>query len=129
QNSAITAVWVNDGEDKVTQDEVRASRGQTVNNSLWNGSTISLFGLKNEVINFNVILEAASASATNVTVTMSNLNGPGGSVIRYAPRSTSNLFDWTTTESELFYVRYLQILGLSQELVGDRLYAIHDATL
>src|SRR5438876_7615170 len=52
QNSAITAVWVNDGEDKVTQDEVRASRGQTVNNSLWNGSTISLFGLKNEVINF-----------------------------------------------------------------------------
>jgi hypothetical protein len=113
QSTAISAVWAHDGEDKVTQDELRASSGQTVTNSLWDGSTIMLFGLKNEVIDFNLVLEAASTSATNVTVAMSNLNGPSGSVIRYAPRSTSNLFDWTTTESELFYVRYLQIVGLS----------------
>ncbi|HLJ26121.1 MAG TPA: glycoside hydrolase domain-containing protein [Candidatus Angelobacter sp.] len=113
QSSAITAVWANDGEDKVTQDEVRATGGQTVANSLWDGTTIKLFGGKNEVINFNLVLEAASSSATNVTVTMSNLNGPNGSVIRYATRSTGNLFNWTTTESELFYIRYLQILGLS----------------
>ena len=34
--TAITAVWANDGEDKVTQDELRASSGQNVTNSLWN---------------------------------------------------------------------------------------------
>jgi Domain of unknown function (DUF4091)/Family of unknown function (DUF6067) len=113
-NSKISAVWANDGGDKVTQDELRASTSASaVQNSLWNGTTVSLFGAKNEVINFNLILEAASTSATNVSVTLSNLTGPGGSVIRYAPRATSNLFDWTTTESELFYVRYLQIQGLS----------------
>lgn len=112
--SNISAVWANDGGDKVTQDELRASTSPTaVQNSLWNGTTISLFGAKNEVINFNLILEAAGASATNVSVTLSNLTGPGGSVIRYAARATNNLFDWTTTESELFYVRYLQIQGLS----------------
>jgi hypothetical protein len=117
-NTAITAVWANDGEDKVTQDELRASDGQNVTNSLWNGSTISLFGAKNEVVDFNLILEAASTSATNVSVTMSDLSGPNGSVIRYAPRSTNNLFNWTTTESELFYIRYLQILGLSNDFYG-----------
>jgi len=113
--SAISAVWANEGGDKVTQDELRATNNSSgVINLVWNGTTISLFGAKNEVINFNLILEAASSSASNVSVTLSNLTGPGGSVIRYAPRSTSNLFNWTSTESELFYVRYLQIQGLSQ---------------
>jgi hypothetical protein len=112
--SKISAVWANDGGDKVTQGELRASTSASaVRNSLWNGTTISLFGAKNEVIDFNLILEAASTSAANVSVTLSNLTGPGGSVIRYAPRPTGNLFDWSTTESELFYVRYLQIQGLS----------------
>jgi hypothetical protein len=113
-NSHISAVWANDGGDQVTQDELRASTSASaVQNSLWNGTTISLFGARNEVINFNLILEAASSSAAKVSVTLSNLTGPGSSVIRSAPRASSNLFDWTTTESELFYVRYLQILGLS----------------
>src|SRR5436305_170863 len=74
--SSITAIWANDGEDKVTQDELRASNGHAVTNSLWDGTTIKLFGAKNEVINFNLILEAASTSATHVSVTMSNLSGP-----------------------------------------------------
>jgi hypothetical protein len=110
---AIAAVWANDGGDKVTQDELRASNCTSVTNSLWDGSTISLFGAMNEVVNFNMILEAPTSSAANVSVTVSNLSGPNGSVIRYAPRSANGLFDWTTTEIEVFYVGYLQILGLS----------------
>lgn len=74
--AAISAVWANDGEDKVTQDELRATNGTPVNNSLWDGQTISLFGAENEIVNFNLILEAASASATNVSVSISNLVAP-----------------------------------------------------
>jgi hypothetical protein len=110
---AINSVWANDGEDKVTQDELRAYNGTSVTNTLWDGNTISLFGAKNEIVNFNLILEAPTASATNVSVSISNLTGPGGSIIRYSPRSTGSLFNWTTTEIEVFYVSYLQILGLS----------------
>src|SRR5262249_13190549 len=79
----------------------------------WNGTTVNLFGAKNEVVNFNLILEAPTTSSTNVSISISNLTGPGGSVLRYAPRSTSNLFDWTGTEIEIFFVRYLQITGSS----------------
>jgi hypothetical protein len=115
---AITGVWANDGEDKVTQDELRASSGENVTNSLWNGTTITLFGAKNEVINFNLILESSISSATKVSVTMSDLRGPDGSLIRYAARQVSDLFNWTSTESELFYIRYLQITGLSNSSYG-----------
>jgi len=114
--SAISAVWANDGEDKVTQDELRATMNATsVLNSVWNGTTISQFGAKNEVVSFNLVIEAASLSATNVNVTLSNLTGPGGFVVRSDPtRSKSQLLNWTTTEAELFYVRYLQITGLDR---------------
>lgn len=115
----LTAVWANEGGDKVTQDELRATgHASAVANSVWNGTCVQVFGAKNEVISFDVILEAATSAASKVSVTLSNLTGPGGSVIRSAPRTTDKLFDWTTTEIDLFYVRYLQITGLSQQAYG-----------
>jgi hypothetical protein len=111
--AGIGAVWANDGEDKVTQDELRASNSTPVANSLWNGNTISLFGAKNEVVNFNLILEAPVNPATNVGIGISNLTGPGGSIIRYSPHAANDVFNWANTEIEIFYVRYLQINGSS----------------
>src|SRR5579863_8598832 len=117
--SAITAVSANEGGDKVTRDELRAT-GHTsaVANGAWDGHCIKTFGAQNEIVSFNVVLEAATAKASKVSVSLGNLTGPGGSVIRSAPRATGKLFDWTTTEIELFYVRYLQIKGLSQQAYG-----------
>jgi hypothetical protein len=118
-NTAITAVWANEGGDKVTRDELRATgKANAVANSVWDGHCIKVFGAKNEIVSFNVVLEAATSKAAKVTVSLGNLTGPGGSVIRSAPRTTAKLFDWTTTEVELFYVRYLQIKGLSQQAYG-----------
>src|SRR5689334_14745209 len=72
--SNISAVWANDGGDKVTKDELRATlhkenlTGKMINRA-WNGQTITLSGARNEVISFNLVLEAANATANNVTVT------------------------------------------------------------
>ena len=118
-STSLTAVWANEGGDKVTEDELRATGHATaVVNSVWDGLCIRTFGAKNEVVSFNVVLEAATSKATNVSVSLGDLTGPGGTVIRSAPRTTDKLFDWTTTEVELFYVRYLQIKGLSQQAYG-----------
>ena len=89
-----------------------------VTNSVWDGHCIKTFGAKNEVVSFNVVLEAATSKASKVSVSLGDLTGPGGAVLRSAPRATDKLFDWTTTEAELFYVRYLQIKGLSQQAYG-----------
>ena len=112
--SAISAVWANDGEDKVTREELRATLGpRHVANSVWDGTTIRQFAAKNEVVAFNVILEAGGAQASGVSVALSDLVGPGGARIRSNPnRPAAQLFNYTTSEVELFYVRYLQIKGL-----------------
>ncbi len=117
--SAITAVWANEGGDKVTRDELRAT-GHTsaVANGVWDGHCIKVFGARNEIVSFNVVLEAATSQASRVTVSLGNVTGPGSTVIRSTQRTTDKLYDWTTTEVELFYVRYLQIKGLSQQAYG-----------
>ena len=47
----IAQVWANDGGDKVTRDELRATGDPSaVGNSVWDGATISLFGARNEVV-------------------------------------------------------------------------------
>jgi glycosyl hydrolase family 123 len=118
--SRITAAWANDGGDKVTQDELRATVSPTsVYNSVWDGTTIKQFGAKNEVVSFNLILEAGNAVAPTVAVTLSNLTCTSCVTIRSdQTRSSANLFNWTTTEAELFYVRYLQLRGLSPFAFG-----------
>jgi hypothetical protein len=117
--TALSAVWANEGGDKVTQDELRATgHAGAVVNSVWDGKCIQTFGARNEVVSFNLVLEAATAKASKVSVSLGNLTGPGGAVIRSTPRPAGMLFDWTTTEAELFYVRYLAINGLSQQAYG-----------
>jgi hypothetical protein len=113
-NSGLSAIWANNGEDKIVQSQLRASQNPSkVVNSLWNGHKISLFGARNEVVNFNLILEASKASADAVSVDFRSLSGPGGAEISSPPPDKATIFDWTKRNIELFFVRYLQIKGLS----------------
>lgn len=110
----LTAVWANDGGDKVTRDELRASgHPGAVLNSVWDGSRIRLFGGRNEVVAFNLVLEAGEGAAEGVTVTFDTLTGPGGAAITSRAASGDGVFNFTGRPIELFYVRYLAIRGLS----------------
>jgi len=118
QTSSITAIWANEGGDKVTRDELRASRHVenltgTVLNRSWDGQAVVLSGARNEVVSFNLVLEAANAAASNVSVKFDTLTGPGGATISSTPTSGDGVFNWVGRNIELFYVRYLQIRGLS----------------
>ena len=112
----VTAVWANTGEDKVTRDELRTLTGhRPVLNRSWDGRSVRLFGAKNEVVAFNVVLEAGSnRAAKQVSVQFDRLTGPNGFSIRSLPAANQEgIFDWTQRDIELFYVKYLQIKGLS----------------
>lgn len=114
--AGISAIWANDGGDKVAQAELRVGNpnGRKVQSRLWDGAKISLFGAHNEVVSFNLVLEAAAAAATGVTVSFDTLTGPGGALIHSNPASGNGVFQWVDRPIELFYVRYLQIRGLSR---------------
>ncbi|MBU1877545.1 MAG: hypothetical protein KJ734_01215, partial [Chloroflexi bacterium] len=128
-SSSITQVWANEGGDKVTRDELRATQSglglaadpSAVHNSVWDGAVISLFGARNEVVSFNLVLEAPDTDATRVDVTLAELAGPGGARITTRPASADDdVFNYVGRNIELFYVRYLEIKGLSVDLAyGD----------
>jgi len=77
------------------------------------GTRIRIFGLRNEVVGCNVVLEAPSG-ASDVRVSISSLTGPSGFTIGSVPASGDQVFDFAGRNIELFYVRYLQIKGLSR---------------
>ena len=111
--SGLAAVWANDGGDKVTQDDLRVSRrGQNVVNAVWDGTTIKIFGARNEVVNFNIVLESP-AGAGNVGVSSTNSPAPTEASITSVPATGNGVFNFVNRNIELFYVRYLAIHGLS----------------
>ena len=75
-SSNIQQVWVNEGGDKVTRDELRATNdSNSVLNSVWDGQKVTLFGAKNEVVAFNLLLEAPTEQASNVNIAFDALTG------------------------------------------------------
>ncbi|MFQ5796540.1 MAG: hypothetical protein ACE5JP_16025 [Candidatus Bipolaricaulia bacterium] len=115
--SNIVQVWANEGGGKVTCDELRATHDPSaVLNLVWDGTGISLFGARNEVVAFNLILEAPMSSATNINVTLTSLAGPGGASLTTRAASGDDVFNYVERNIELFYVRYLEIKGLSTDL-------------
>lgn len=118
--SKIAQVWANEGGDKVTRDELRAADDSaSVYNSVWDGSTVSLFGARNEVVAFNLVLEAPAAEATGVSVNLAALDGPDGARITTRLASGEEVFNYVGRNIELFYVRYLEIRGLSVDLAYE----------
>src|SRR3954464_6208483 len=80
---AITAVWANTGEDKVTQDELRGhDHSAQLISSAWDGRRIRVFGARNEMVAFNLVLEAGTSKpADAVSVEFRRLSGPDDFVI------------------------------------------------
>ena len=94
-SGSISHIWANTGEDKVTRDELRAtSDPDAVFNSVWDGTTISLFGARNEVVAFNLIIEAPYSDVTGVTVALTSLNGPGNSSITTTTAAGDTVFNY-----------------------------------
>lgn len=109
-------VWGGSGESKVLRHELRASEDpQAVRSLFWDGTTVQVDGAGGEVIGFSVVLEAPEDDAEGVTVTLDSLQGPGDARLGAAPREGLSIFDWRDRQIELFYVRYLEIKGLSYD--------------
>ncbi|MEK7690220.1 MAG: glycoside hydrolase domain-containing protein, partial [Bdellovibrionota bacterium] len=102
--STLTAVWVNDGGEKIRQDDLRCTTSESV----------ALWGARNETLSAAVILEAADGEVPEVAVSLPSLTGPSGYILNSGSGSTSDVFNWTGRQIELFHVGYLPIKGLSR---------------
>ncbi len=119
-SASALVIWANNGEDKVTQDELRASTNPSaVTNSVWDGKKINLFGARNETTSFCLVLESPNQTAANVSARFNTLTGPGDAKIHSRPTSGNGVLNWVDRPIELYYVRYLQIKGIGQLLYED----------
>jgi Ca2+-binding RTX toxin-like protein len=120
----ISGIWANDGGRKVVADEIRSETVSNVRNSTWNGSAVTLNAARNETVAFNLILEATDQAAGGVSVDFDRLQGPGGYAITGngtgdGTVGDGELFDYTSRDIEVFYIRYLQIRGIARSLSYD----------
>ncbi|PJE66954.1 hypothetical protein COU93_01415, partial [Candidatus Shapirobacteria bacterium CG10_big_fil_rev_8_21_14_0_10_36_6] len=113
----LSAVWANSGEDKVVKHDTRATKSAgSVLNSVWDGTKISLFGAKNEVIGSNIILESGLSDTQHISVRFKQLTGPQNFHIE---TTHDDIFKYSGRNIELFYIKYLEIKGMSNFLGGD----------
>jgi hypothetical protein len=107
------AIWANDGGDKVIKDDLRLSKGKVVTNKVWDGEKIKVFGAKNEVVSFNVVLEA-NESISNLSVKFNELKEDTFFSPQTISTTQSDIFNYIGRNIEVFLVQYLQIKGLSR---------------
>lgn len=123
EEGGLSAVWANTGEDKVIQEDTRMSDGKDVTNLAWDGEKIKLFGARNEMVSFNLVLEAVYNDSGEVSILLDALRHEDGDVI--ASRSVGvdeSIFNWVGRNVELFFVRYLEIKGVSKFLASGLAY-------
>lgn len=114
---AVAAAWVATGGDKIVQEHRPALVGESVQSLAWDGEAGHIAGARNEVVEFAVMLETGDSKATSLRVEFEGFERPGGSRIAHEAMPEpggSALFDTSDRPIEMFYVRYLQVLGLSR---------------
>ena len=105
--AAVKTIWaVNDGE-KIERDDLNNANKST--NSTWDGQKIKIFGARNEIVAFQLIVEADQDGISRLTATLPELVVKGGSTrIRYtAP--VSDPTNYVGRPIQIFTVNYMDV--------------------
>jgi len=115
--AGLAAVWAVDDGEKIFRDDVASPLKS--GNSAWDGSNVSLFGARNEIVAFQLILEADGSGASNVDVVVSDLANGGNTITGSHPLPAAN--DYVGVGVELFTEHYLDVSVLSGDPGGGYL--------
>ncbi|MFL6208653.1 MAG: glycoside hydrolase domain-containing protein [Pyrinomonadaceae bacterium] len=105
--AAAQTIWaVNDGE-KVDRDDLANPNKRA--NSVWDGRKIKIFGARNEIVAFQIIVEAGEAGINRLSVSLPELRQRGGRAkIRYAAPATDPT-NYVGRSIQLFSVNYMHV--------------------
>ncbi|UCF37587.1 MAG: DUF4091 domain-containing protein [Acidobacteriota bacterium] len=105
--AGVHQIWaVGDGE-RVEQDYLFSPL--KASNSIWNGGEIVLYGARNEIVAFQVIVEADTEGIAQLSASLPKLvHTTTGSKITYRPPA-SDPTDYTDRDIQLFSVNYMQV--------------------
>ena len=106
-SASVRYVWaVNDGE-KVERDDLNNANKNS--NSAWDGHQIKIFGARNEIIAFQLIVEAGVEGIKQLSVSLPELREQGGKArIRYAPPALDPT-NYVGRPIQLFSTNYMHV--------------------
>jgi len=105
--AGVASVWaIHDGA-KIEQDDLR--NPQKASNPVWDGKTIRLFGARNELLAFQVLVEADATGIKALSAGLPELVQPGGRArIAYAPPAADPT-QYVGRNIQVFSVHYMNV--------------------
>jgi hypothetical protein len=113
--SGIERVWAVDDGEKIKQEDITNPLASDEKNSVWKNNAVNIFGGRNEIVAFQLIIQADASGAKNVNVTVSDLVN-GNSVINGSGTGPADPFDYRGRNTELFTEHYLNMTKRSPPL-------------
>lgn len=113
--SGILRVWAIDDGEKIKQEDLDNPLAISQNNTVWKNNTVNIFGARNEIIAFQLIIQADSIGVSRVNVEISDLTNDT-SIIPGSERGPSDPFDYRGRYVELFTEHYLNMIKRSPPL-------------
>jgi len=107
--AGLTSVWAVDDGEKIFRDNITSPL--KTGNSVWDGSSVSLFAARNEIVAFQLMLQADGSGANTVNVTVSDLTNGGYTIKGSHPLPSPN--NYVGVGVELFTEHYLNVSTLS----------------
>src|ERR1700730_17203687 len=106
-NSGIGAIWAINDSEKIDRDDLQSP--QEASNSVWDGHRIKIFGARNEIIAFQLIIEANARGINKLTVALADLKQKNGAAkIVYAP-PVSDPTQYAGRPIQLFSENYMHV--------------------
>lgn len=104
----IKRVWALDDGEKIKKEDITNPLATDKNNEVWKKNTINIFGARNEIVAFQLMIQADVPGAKNVNVVISDLK-QGSSTIPGSATGSADPFDYRGRNIELFTEHYLNI--------------------
>ncbi len=114
-SSGIERVWAIDDGEKIKQEDIENSLAGDAGNAVWKNNRVTIFGGKNEIVAFQLILQADDKGASDVNVSVSDLTN-NEFVIPGSAKGPADPFDYTGRNIELFTEHYLNMVKRSPPL-------------
>jgi len=113
--TGLERVWAIDDGEKIRQDDINNPLAFEENNAVWKGNRINIFGGRNEIVAFQLIIQAGASGASQVNVDISDLTN-GNSTIPGSASGPADPFDYQGKNIELFTEHYLNMVKRSPPL-------------
>lgn len=111
----IARIWVVDDGEKIKKEDINNPLATDPNNGAWKNNSVNIFGGRNEIVAFQLIIQANATGAKGVNVLISDLIN-GNSKIPGSATGPADPFDYRGRNTELFTEHYLNMIKRSPPL-------------